>query len=131
MTTRSRPCASTPARWPRLVGPSARRAVARRGRGPRQGDVAAGKALLAEGDDAADKGETTEAVIRYKRAFEKLLPGMRKLPFKHEVKRDVTAREDLQALLVKEIDEEMTPAEFRANELGMKALGLLPARRST
>jgi hypothetical protein len=51
---------------------------------------------------------------------------MRKLPFKHEVKRDVTAREAMSALLVKEIDAEMTPAEFRANELGMKALGLLP-----
>src|SRR5262245_7701938 len=89
-------------------------------------DVATGKALLAEGDALADKGETTEAVIRYKRAFEQLLPGMRKLPFKHEVKRDVTAREDMSAMLVKEIDAEMTPAEFHANELGMKALGLLP-----
>ena len=91
-------------------------------------DVAEGKKLLAEGDALADKGETTEAVIRYKRAFEHLLPGMRKIPFKHEVKRDVTAREDMKAMLIKEIDAEMTPAEFRANELGMKALGLLPPR---
>ncbi len=89
-------------------------------------DVAAGKGLLAEGDALADKGETTEAVVRYTRAFEALLPGMRQIPFKHEVKNDVTVREDLRALLVKEIDEEMTPAEFRADELGMKALGLLP-----
>ena len=89
-------------------------------------DAAEGKTLLAEGDALADRGKPTEAVIRYKRAFEQLLPGMRRLPFKHEVKRDVTAREDLKALLVKEIDEEMTPAEFKANELGMKALGLLP-----
>ena len=29
-------------------------------------------------------------------------------------------------MLIKEIDEDMTPAEFRANELGMKVLGLLP-----
>jgi hypothetical protein len=89
-------------------------------------DIEEGKKLLAEGDALADKGETTEAVIRYKRAFERLLPGMRKVPFKHEVKRDVTAREDMKAMLIKEIDAEMTPAEFRANELGMKALGLLP-----
>ncbi len=89
-------------------------------------DRAAGIALLKEGDAAADKGDTTEAVIRYKRAFEKLLPGMRKIPFKTEVKRDVTAREQLKEVLVKEIDEDMTPAEFRAGELGMKALGLLP-----
>jgi hypothetical protein len=89
-------------------------------------DIAAGKKLLEEGDAKADKGETTEAVVLYKRAFEKLLPGMRKLPFKNEVKRDVTPREDLRVVLIKEIDEEMTPAEFRGNELGMKALGLLP-----
>ena len=88
--------------------------------------VAHGLKLLTEGDAAADKGDSTEAVIRYKRAFETLLPSMRKLPFKTEVKRDVTAREELQALLVKEIDEDMTPAEFRAGELGMKALGFLP-----
>ncbi|AGA25821.1 hypothetical protein [Singulisphaera acidiphila] len=89
-------------------------------------DVSAGRKLLAEGDALADKGSTTEAVVLYKRAFEQLLPGMRKLSFKHEVKRDVTNREDMSAMLIKEIDAEMTPAEFRANELGMKVLGLLP-----
>ena len=92
-----------------------------------KGDVRAGKKLLGEGDAAADKGDTTEAVLDYKKAFEQLLPGLRKLPFKTEVKRDVTEREKLQEVLIKEIDEEMTPGEFRANELGMKALGLLPA----
>jgi hypothetical protein len=85
-----------------------------------------GKKLLAEGDALADKGQTTEAVLDYKRAFEQLLPGMRGLPFKHEVKSDVTPREELKALLLKEIDEEMTPAEFRGGELGMKVLGFLP-----
>jgi hypothetical protein len=89
-------------------------------------EIAAGKKLLEEGDALADKGDTTEAVILYKRAFEKLLPGIRKLPFKNEVKRDVTPREDLRTVLIKEIDEDMTPAEFRGNELGMKVLGLLP-----
>src|SRR4051812_14745228 len=62
-------------------------------------DRTTGKKLLAEGDALADKGNTTEAVISYKRAFEQLLPGMRRLPFKHEVNRDVTAREDLKAML--------------------------------
>lgn len=86
----------------------------------------AGKKLLAEGDELADKGETTEALLRYKQAFEKLLPGMRKIPFKSEVLRDVTAREALKDVLLKEIDEDSTPEEFRADELGMKALGFLP-----
>jgi hypothetical protein len=89
-------------------------------------DTETGKKLLAEGDELADQGKTTEAVIEYKHAFEQLLPGMRGLAFKHEVKRDVTAREALKHVLLKEIDEEMTPAEFRAGELGMKVLGLLP-----
>jgi hypothetical protein len=89
-------------------------------------EIKAGTALLKEGDEEADRGKSTEAVIRYKRAFEKLLPGMRKIPFKAEVKRDVTERRQLKEVMLKEIDEEMTPEEFRANELGMKALGLLP-----
>ncbi|HEX3449692.1 MAG TPA: hypothetical protein VHS97_15665 [Isosphaeraceae bacterium] len=42
----------------------------------RADDVAVGKgtALLAEGDRLADQGQFTEAVIRYKRAMEELLP---------------------------------------------------------
>ncbi len=82
--------------------------------------------MLDEGDKLADQGQFTEAVIRYKRGMEQLLPQLRKIPFKHEVKRDVTKRENMKALILKEIDEDMTPAEFRANELAMKAFGLLP-----
>ena len=85
-----------------------------------------GKELLAEGDRLADQNEPTEAVLKYKLAFEQLLPGLRQLRFKHEVKRDVTNREDLKTVLLKEIDEEITPAEFRTSELGMKVLGFIP-----
>jgi hypothetical protein len=88
--------------------------------------VRAGTKLLAEGDRLADHGQTTEAVIRYKRGFEKILPELRKIPFLHEVKRDVTKRENLKALLLKELEQDMTPEEFRANEMAMKAFGLLP-----
>ena len=86
-----------------------------------------GASLLTEGDKLADEGKFTEAVIKYKSGIEKLLPKLRKIPFKHEVKRDVTKRENMKDLILKEIDEDMTPQEFRANELAMKALGLLPA----
>ena len=85
-----------------------------------------GTRLLAEGDKLADKGQYTDTVIRYKRAFEIILPHLRRIPFLHEVKRDVTKREDLKAMLLKELDEDMTPEEFRANEMAMKAFGLLP-----
>jgi hypothetical protein len=93
---------------------------------PLKADPDVGIKLLRDGDSLADKGNPTEAVIRYQEAFEQLLPGMRKLPFHHEVKRDVTPREELRALLAKEFDEEQTPGEFHGNEVGMKALGLIP-----
>ena len=93
------------------------------------GDLSAsrdeGVKLLAEGDRLADAKNPTEAVLRYKQAFEQLLPGLRHLPFRFEVKRDVTARQDLKALLLKELDEEQTPAEFKTGELAFKALGLI------
>jgi len=88
--------------------------------------VKAGTKLLEEGDRLADEGKPSEAVIRYKSAFEQLLPKLRRIPFKHEVKRDVTKREAMKAMLLKEFDEDMTPEEFRANELAMKAFGLVP-----
>src|SRR4051812_41524598 len=88
--------------------------------------IRAGTKLLEEGDRLADRAQFTEAVIRYKRGFERILPELRKIPFKHEVKRDVTRRENMKALILKELDEDMTPEEFRANEMAMKAFGLLP-----
>ena len=89
--------------------------------------ITAGTKLLAEGDKFADEGKFTDAVIRYKSAMEKLLPNLRKIPFKHEVKRDVTKCEKMKEMILKDIDEDMTPQEFRANELAMKVFGLLPA----
>jgi hypothetical protein len=96
------------------------------GNGADDETIRQGTKLLGEGDHFADQGQFTEAVIRYKRGMEQLLPNLRKIPFKHEVKRDVTKRENMKALILKEIDEDMTPQEFRANELAMKAFGLLP-----
>jgi hypothetical protein len=87
-----------------------------------------GKKLLTEGDKLAESGKYTDAVVSYKKAMEKLLPQLRKIPFKHEVKRDVTKRKDMKALILKEFDEDMTPEEFRTNELALKAFGLLPRK---
>ncbi|MGC8641771.1 MAG: hypothetical protein ACP5XB_18035 [Isosphaeraceae bacterium] len=85
-----------------------------------------GTKLLNEGDKLADEGKPAEAVIRYKKAFEKILPCLRHIPFKHEVKRDITKREAMKEMLLKEFDEDMTPEEFRLSELAMKAFGLVP-----
>lgn len=88
--------------------------------------IQVGKQLLKEGDAQADRGQSTDAELTYQRAMEKLLPGIRRLPFKHEVKRDVTARDAIRDYLVKEMAEEQTPEELRAEELTLKAFGLIP-----
>ena len=85
-----------------------------------------GKELLTDGDRLADQKMPNEAVLKYKQAFEQLLPGIRQLRFKTEVKRDVTRREDMKAMLLKEIDDEISPQEFKTGELGLKALGFIP-----
>ncbi|MDR3618131.1 MAG: hypothetical protein P4L85_02185 [Paludisphaera borealis] len=85
----------------------------------------AGTELLKTGDRLADEGKAGDAQIQYKTAFEKILPGLRRIPFKHEVKRDVTKRENLKAMLLKDFDEDMTPAEFEANEKALKAFGMV------
>lgn len=85
-----------------------------------------GTNLLSEGDKLADDGKPAEALVQYKKAFERILPHLRHIPFKHEVKRDVTKREAMKDMLLKDLDEDMTPEEFRANELALKAFGLLP-----
>ena len=94
---------------------------------PTASDVEAGLVLLRQGDQQADAGKTTDAEILYQQAMEKLLPGIRQLPFKTTVKRDVTPRDKIREYMLKELEEDETPEEFRADELAMKAFGLLPA----
>ena len=90
-------------------------------------DVQAGIGLLKAGDETADKGKPNDAQLRYKEAIEKILPRLRGIPWKHEVKRDVTPREKMQEMLIKEFEEDMTPAEFEGQEKAFKAFGMLPA----
>lgn len=90
------------------------------------GDVKAGLDLIKQGDSAADSGKTTDAEVRYQEAMEQLLPGLRQLPFKHHVKRDITPRDKIRDYLIKEFEEESTPEELRAEELAYKAFGLMP-----
>lgn len=88
--------------------------------------IADGKKLLAEGDALADQGKLNDAMLRYKDAYAKLLVPMRRLPFKHDVKGELMDRDKLKATLVEKIDEEVPPEEIRAEEAGLKALGLIP-----
>ncbi|GIW88895.1 MAG: hypothetical protein KatS3mg108_3219 [Isosphaeraceae bacterium] len=86
----------------------------------------AGLQLLREGDELADAGKTTDAEIRYQQAMELLLPRLRGLPFKHPVRRDVTPRDQIRSYLLKKLEEDATPEERRAEELSLKAFGLIP-----
>jgi hypothetical protein len=88
--------------------------------------IAAGKELLADGDKLADDGKYDEAALTYKAAFEKLLPGMRKLEFKRPVGGKVIPRNELRDILAKMEDQETPPEKVRAEETGIKALGLIP-----
>ena len=92
-----------------------------------QSDKSTGLQLLKQGDTLADEGKTNEAEILYQQAMEQLLPGIRHLPFKTTVKRDVTPRDKIRDVMLKEIAEDQSDEEFRADELAMKAFGLLPA----
>lgn len=100
--------------------------IAARAERPAADDAKAGVELLKRGDQEADDGKPTEAQIRYKEGFERLLPGLRRIPFKHEVRRDVTKREHLKEMLLKDFEEDMTPEEFEANEKALKAFGMIP-----
>lgn len=87
--------------------------------------IKAGTKLLKQGDLLADEGKHQDAEIRYEDAFEEILPSMRKLPFKQKVNRKVTRREDMKSILLKEFETDLSPEEFRANELALKAFGLV------
>ena len=94
---------------------------------PRElGNVGKGEQLLKDGDRLADEEKYDEAVLKYKEAFEQLLPRMRRLPFKRDVKGNVTTRAQLKDMLVKMVDDEIPPEEMRGDELALKALGLIP-----
>ena len=91
-----------------------------------RGDVRRGQALLAEGDALAGQGQYDDAVLKYKAAFEQILPAMRRLPFKRIIKSELTPREQLRERFGEMIDEEVPPAEMRSEEVAMKSLGLIP-----
>jgi hypothetical protein len=117
-------------RFPVLCAASLAVALAappRAARAQQAADVPRGQRLLSEGDALADEGKYDDAVMRYMDAFEALLPSMRKLPFKRDVKGHFTPRKELRGIMEKLIAEEVKPDEFRADELAMKALGLVPA----
>jgi hypothetical protein len=93
-------------------------------------DPAAAK-LLAEGDRLADKAEYTEALLRYKGAYEKILPGLRGLEFKNPVAPQFMERKDLREHMAKLFREEMSEEDIVLADASLKAFGFVPANFKT
>ncbi len=87
--------------------------------------------LLAEGDRLADKAEYTEALLRYKRAYEKILPGLRGLAFKNPVTPQFMERKDLREHMAKLFREEMSEEDIALADASLKAFGFVPANFKT
>ena len=51
---------------------------------------------------------------------------LRQLPILHPVKSDTQTRADIERFLIKNMDEDSTPAEMHATEVSLKKLGLVP-----
>jgi hypothetical protein len=87
--------------------------------------------LLAEGDRLADKAEYTEALLRYKGAYEKILPGLRGLTFKNPVAPQFMERKDLREHMAKLFREEMTEEDIALADASLKVFGFVPAKFKT
>jgi hypothetical protein len=69
----------------------------------------------------------TAAVIALTAAVLKETAEVRELPILREVKSGAQSRSDIEGMIIKNLDEESTPAELRSSELLLKAFGLVPS----
>jgi hypothetical protein len=83
--------------------------------------------ILAEGDALAEDGKYEEAILKYKEAFDYLVPRVRKLEFKEPVRPRLMTRGELRDYMLAEFQQEYTPAEWKLTDRGLKALGFVPA----
>ncbi|MCA9177883.1 MAG: hypothetical protein KDB14_25625 [Planctomycetales bacterium] len=88
--------------------------------------LARAETLLAEGDELADAKKYTEALVAYKRAYELILPEVRKRPFRREVAPRIMKRPALQQYMAKEFASKMTPQELLFLDRTVKLFGLAP-----
>jgi hypothetical protein len=83
--------------------------------------------LLAEGDALADKQDYAAAVLRYKEAYEQLVPELRGRKFLQPVKPQLMTREELKKHMAKLVAEDYTDEELRQTDRALKAFRLVPA----
>jgi hypothetical protein len=82
--------------------------------------------LLAEGDALADKQDYAAAVLRYKEAYEQLVPELRGRKFLEGVKPQLMTRAELKKHMTRLLAEDYTDDELRETDRSLKALRLVP-----
>ena len=85
-----------------------------------------GEELISMGDRLAEQAKYTEALTRYKEAYEKILTGMRGLPFKESVAPNFMERSALQEHMKRLFHEEMSDSEIALADASLKVFGLVP-----
>ncbi len=82
--------------------------------------------LLKEGDELADGGEYAAALIKYKDAYQLLMPQLRNMAFKRPVSPNLMSRSELRHHLGELIDEEYTDSDIHMMDQSLKVFGLAP-----
>ncbi len=86
-----------------------------------------GQALLAEGDKLADAAQYTDALLKYKLGYEKILPVMRGLKFREAVEPKFMERSALQDHMKMLFREDLTEEEMLLTDGTLKAFGFVAA----
>lgn len=92
--------------------------------------LALGAAARAQVSSTAPKAAVNPKSAAISAATEEVLhetSEIRKLAILHPVKSGAQSRAEIERMLIKNLDEESTPAELHASELTLKKLGLVPA----
>src|SRR2546425_11186741 len=80
-----------------------------------------------QGAVVASNGAKNAAIIATTNAVLKETSEIRELPILRPVKSGAQSRVEIERMVIKNLDEETTPAEMHATELALKKLGLAPA----
>jgi len=81
-----------------------------------------------QGASAATSTTRNAAIIATTNAVLKETSEIRELPILRPVKSGAQSRAEIERMVIKNLDEETTPAEMHATELALKKLGLAPAQ---
>jgi hypothetical protein len=82
--------------------------------------------LLAAGDQLVEEKNYDEALLRYKEAYELIVPQLRTLPFREPVAPRLMVRSELKDYMAAELAKEVPPPLMKRMDRSLKVLGLVP-----